>query len=125
MTLVQVAGTNGKGSVSAMLAAIFTSSGRRVGLFTSPHLVDLRERIRVGGVPIPEADVADGMEALGSLVARLDATMFETLTALALDHFAREGVEAAVLEAGLRGRLPLTSPGRPPLGGINPIELHH
>src|SRR5260370_27481955 len=97
-----------------MLAAILTSSGRRVGLFTSPHLLDLRERIRVGGVPIPEADIADGMEALGSLVARLDATMFETLTALALDHFAREGVEAAVLEAGPRGR-PLSSPpGRPP-----------
>ncbi len=125
MTLVQVAGTNGKGSVSAMLAAILTSSGRRVGLFTSPHLLDLRERIRVGGVPIPEADVADGMEALGSLVARLDATMFETLTALALDHFAREGVEAAVLEAGLGGRLDSTSVGRPAVEVITRIDLDH
>jgi dihydrofolate synthase / folylpolyglutamate synthase len=125
MTLVQVAGTNGKGSVSAMLAAILTSSGRRIGLFTSPHLVDLRERIRVGGVPIPEADVADGMEALGSLVARLDATMFETLTALALDHFAREGVEAAVLEAGLGGRLDSTSVGRPTVEVITRIDLDH
>ena len=125
MTLVQVAGTNGKGSVSAMLAAILTSSGRRVGLFTSPHLVDLRERIRVGGVPIPEADIADGMEALGSLVARLDATMFETLTALALDHFAREGVEAAVLEAGLGGRLDSTSVGRPAVEVITRIDLDH
>jgi len=125
MTLVQVAGTNGKGSVSAMLAAILTSSGRRVGLFTSPHLVDLRERIRVGGMPIPEADVADGMEALGSLVARLDATMFETLTALALDHFAGEGVEAAVLEAGLGGRLDSTSVGRPAVEVITRIDLDH
>jgi len=125
MTLVQVAGTNGKGSVSAMLAAILTSSGRRVGLFTSPHLLDLRERIRVGGVPIPEADIADGMEALGSLVARLDATMFETLTALALDHFAREGVEAAVLEAGLGGRLDSTSVGRPAVEVITRIDLDH
>jgi len=125
MTLVQVAGTNGKGSVSAMLAAILTCSGRRVGLFTSPHLVDLRERIRVGGVPIPEADVADGMEALGSLVARLDATMFETLTALALDHFAGEGVEAAVLEAGLGGRLDSTSVGRPAVEVITRIDLDH
>jgi dihydrofolate synthase / folylpolyglutamate synthase len=125
MTLVQVAGTNGKGSVSAMLAAILASSGRRVGLFTSPHLVDLRERIRVGGASIPEADVVDGMEALGSLVARLDATMFEALTALALDHFARENVEVAVLETGLGGRLDSTSVGRPAVEVITRIDLDH
>jgi dihydrofolate synthase/folylpolyglutamate synthase len=125
MTLVQVAGTNGKGSVSAMLAAILSSSGRRVGLYTSPHLVDLRERIRVGGAPIPESDVVDGMEALGSLVARLDATMFETLTALALDYFAREGVEVAVLETGLGGRLDSTSVGRPTVEVITRIDLDH
>jgi dihydrofolate synthase / folylpolyglutamate synthase len=125
MTLVQVAGTNGKGSVSAMLAATLTASGRRVGLYTSPHLVDLRERIRVGGAPIPESDVVDGMEALGSLVARLDATMFETLTALALDYFAREGVEVAVLETGLGGRLDSTSVGRPTVEVITRIDLDH
>jgi len=125
MTLVQVAGTNGKGSVSAMLAATLTASGRRAGLYTSPHLVDLRERIRVDGVPIPETDVVDGMEALGSLVARLDATMFETLTALALDHFAREGVEVAVLETGLGGRLDSTSVGRPAVEVITRIDLDH
>ena len=125
MTLVQVAGTNGKGSVSAMLAAILTSAGCRVGLYTSPHLVDLRERIRVGGAPIPEADVVDGMEALGTLVARLDATMFEALTALALDHFARESVEVAVLETGLGGRLDSTSVGRPAVEVITRIDLDH
>jgi len=125
MTLVQVAGTNGKGSVSAMLAAALSSSGRRVGLYTSPHLVDLRERIRLGGAPIPESDVVDGMEALGSLVARLDATMFETLTALALDYFAREGVEVAVLETGLGGRLDSTSVGRPAVEVITRIDLDH
>jgi dihydrofolate synthase/folylpolyglutamate synthase len=125
MTLVQVAGTNGKGSVSAMLAATLTASGRRVGLYTSPHLVDLRERIRVGGTPIPESDVVDGMEALGSLVARLDATMFETLTALGLDYFAREGVEVAVLETGLGGRLDSTSVGRPTVEVITRIDLDH
>lgn len=125
MTLVQVAGTNGKGSVSAMLAATLTASGRRVGLYTSPHLVDLRERIRVGGTPIPESDVVDGMEELGSLVARLDATMFETLTALALDYFAREGVEVAVLETGLGGRLDSTSVGRPTVEVITRIDLDH
>ena len=125
MTLVQVAGTNGKGSVSAMLAATLTASGRRVGLYTSPHLVDLRERIRVGGAQIPESDVVDGMEALGSLVARLDATMFEALTALALDHFARESVEVAVLETGLGGRLDSTSVGRPAVEVITRIDLDH
>jgi dihydrofolate synthase / folylpolyglutamate synthase len=125
MTLVQVAGTNGKGSVSAMLAATLTASGRRVGLYTSPHLVDLRERIRVDGAQIPESDVVDGMEALGSLVARLDATMFETLTALALDYFAREGVEVAVLETGLGGRLDSTSVGRPTVEVITRIDLDH
>jgi dihydrofolate synthase/folylpolyglutamate synthase len=125
MTLVQVAGTNGKGSVAAMTAAILQAAGRRVGLYTSPHLVDLRERIRVGGVPISESDVADGMEALGTLIARLDATMFEALTALALDHFAREGVDVAVLEAGLGGRLDSTSVGRPAVAVITRVDRDH
>jgi dihydrofolate synthase/folylpolyglutamate synthase len=125
MTLAQVAGTNGKGSVSAMLAAIVHATGRRVGLYSSPHLVDLRERIQVGGRPIPETDLADGVDALGSLVARLDATMFEALTALALDHFAHEGVEVAVLEVGLGGRLDSTTVGRPAVELITSIDYDH
>ena len=125
MTLAQVAGTNGKGSVSAMLAAIVRATGRRVGLYSSPHLVDLRERIQVGGRPIPETDLADGVDALGSLVARLDATMFEALTALALDHFAHEGVEVAVLEVGLGGRLDSTTVGRPAVELITSIDYDH
>ena len=125
MTLAQIAGTNGKGSVSAMLAAILQAAGRRVGLYSSPHLVDLRERIRVDGRPIPEADLADGVEALGTLIARLDATMFEALTALALDHFARESVEVAVLEVGLGGRLDSTTVGRPAVEVITSIDYDH
>ena len=125
MTLAQVAGTNGKGSVSAMLAAILQAAGRRVGLYSSPHLVDLRERIRVDGRPIPEADLADGMEALGTLIARHDATMFEALTALALDHFARQAVEVAVLEVGLGGRLDSTTVGRPAVEVITSIDYDH
>ena len=120
-----MAGTNGKGSVAAILAAILQAAGRRVGLYTSPHLQDLRERIRVDGRPIEEADLADGVEALGTLVARLDATMFEALTALALDHFASEGVELAVLEAGLGGRLDSTSVGRPSVEVITRIDYDH
>jgi dihydrofolate synthase / folylpolyglutamate synthase len=125
MTLAQIAGTNGKGSVSAMLAAIVRATGRRVGLYSSPHLVDLRERIQVDGQPIPEADLTDGVEALGTLIARLDVTMFEALTALALDHFAREGVEVAVLEVGLGGRLDSTTVGRPVVEVITSIDYDH
>src|SRR5437763_325443 len=99
--LVQIGGTNGKGSVAALLAAILKAAGHRVGLYTSPHLVSFRERIRVNAEAIPEDGVVDGVEALGTLVARLDAAMFEATTALALDHFAREAVDGAVLEVGL------------------------
>jgi dihydrofolate synthase / folylpolyglutamate synthase len=125
MILAQIAGTNGKGSVSAMLAAIVRATGRRVGLYSSPHLVDLRERIQVDGRLIPEADLADGVDALGTLIARLDATMFEALTALALDHFAHEGVEVAVLEVGLGGRLDSTTVGRPAVEVITSIDYDH
>src|SRR5437773_6073580 len=83
--LVQVGGTNGKGSVAAMLAAMLKAAGRRVGLYTSPHLVSFRERIRVNGEAIGTDAVVDGIEALGTLVARFDASMFEASTALALD----------------------------------------
>jgi dihydrofolate synthase/folylpolyglutamate synthase len=123
--LVQVGGTNGKGSVSAMLAAILRSAGHRVGLYTSPHLVSFRERIRVDGEPIPEDGVVDGVEALGTLVARFDATMFEATTALALDHFAREAVDVAVLEVGLGGRLDATTVGTPEVAVLARIDLDH
>jgi len=123
--IVQVGGTNGKGSVSAMLAAILEAAGHRVGLYTSPHLCDFRERIRVNGKPISEADVADGVEAIGTLVARLDATMFEAATALGLDHFAREGVDVAVLEVGLGGRLDATTVGEPVVEVLSRIDYDH
>jgi dihydrofolate synthase/folylpolyglutamate synthase len=123
--IVQVGGTNGKGSISAMLAAILEAAGRRVGLYTSPHLCDFRERIRVNGRPISEADVADGVEAIGTLVTRLDATMFEAATALGLDHFAREGVDIAVLEVGLGGRLDATTVGEPAVEVLSRIDYDH
>jgi dihydrofolate synthase/folylpolyglutamate synthase len=123
--LVQVGGTNGKGSVAAMLAAILRAAGRRVGLYTSPHLVSFRERIRVDGEAIGEDAVTDGVEALGTLVARFDATVFEATTALALDHFARESVEVAVLEVGLGGRLDATTVGAPEATVIARIDLDH
>ncbi|MGH7391343.1 MAG: bifunctional folylpolyglutamate synthase/dihydrofolate synthase, partial [Candidatus Rokuibacteriota bacterium] len=123
--IVQVGGTNGKGSVAAMLAAMLRAAGRRVGLYTSPHLVSFRERIRVDGGAIGEDAVADGVEALGTLVTRFDATMFEATTALALDHFARENVDVAVLEVGLGGRLDATTVGRPAAVVLSRIDLDH
>ncbi len=123
--LVQVGGTNGKGSTAAMLAAILKAAGRRVGLYTSPHLISFRERIRVDGEAIGEDDVADGFDAIATLVARVDATMFEATTALALDHFAREAVDVAVLEVGLGGRLDATTVGRPAASLIARIDLDH
>ena len=123
--LAQVGGTNGKGSISAMLAAILRAEGRRVGLYTSPHLVSFRERIRVNGEAIGEDAVVDGVEALGTLIARVDATVFEATTALALDHFARERVDIAVLEVGLGGRVDSTTVGVPAVTALGPIDFDH
>jgi dihydrofolate synthase/folylpolyglutamate synthase len=123
--LVQVGGTNGKGSIAALLSAILKAGGRRVGLYTSPHLCSFRERIRVNAEPIAPDAVVDGVDALGTLVARFDATMFEATTALALDHFAREAVDVAVLEVGLGGRLDATTVGRPAATVLGPIDLDH
>src|SRR5213592_4007752 len=124
-TIAQVGGTNGKGSTSALLAAMLKAAGRRVGLYTSPHLVSFRERIRVDGEPITPDAVVDGVDALGTLVARFDATMFEATTALALDHFAREAVDVAVLEVGMGGRLDATTVGVPAVTVLTRIDLDH
>jgi dihydrofolate synthase / folylpolyglutamate synthase len=124
-TIAQVGGTNGKGSVASLLAAILRAHGRRVGLYTSPHLVSFRERIRVNAEAISEDALADGVEALGTLIARLDASVFEATTALALDHFAREGVEVAVLEVGLGGRFDSTTVGTPAVTVLTSIDLDH
>ena len=123
--IVQVGGTNGKGSIAAMLAAILKAAGHRVGLYTSPHLCSFRERIRVNAEPIARDAVVDGVDALGTLVARHDATMFEASTALALDHFAREAVDVAVLEVGIGGRLDATTVGRPAATALGQIDVDH
>jgi len=124
-TIAQVGGTNGKGSVASTLAAVLRAQGRRVGLYTSPHLVSFRERIRVDAAAISEDAVSDGVEALGTQITRLDASMFEATTALALDHFAREAVEVAVLEVGLGGRFDSTTVGAPAVSVLTSIDLDH
>jgi dihydrofolate synthase / folylpolyglutamate synthase len=130
---ILVAGTNGKGSTSSFLAGILRASGLRVGLYTSPHLVDVRERIRVEDELIREEAFASCLtrvrRAAEAAVAEGDLpgppTYFEALTLLAFDHFRRSGVDAAVLEIGLGGRLDCTNIVEPELSVVTNIAKDH
>ena len=102
---IHVAGTNGKGSCSHTLAAILQASGLKVGLFTSPHLVDFRERIRVNGKMVSEKYVIDFVEEHRSFFEPLHPSFFELTTAMAFKYFAEQEVDVAVVEVGLGGRL--------------------
>ena len=122
---LHIAGTNGKGSCSHTLAAILQESGYRVGLYTSPHLVDFRERIRVNGVCIPEQYVIDFVEQERSFFEPLHCSFFELTTALAFKYFADQQVDVAVIEVGLGGRLDCTNIITPLLSVITNISLDH
>lgn len=122
---VHVAGTNGKGSTSHLIASALQASGLRVGLFTSPHLVDLRERIRINGQPIPEAEVVSFVEKHQAFLDTLQPSFFETMTALAFAYFVQEKVDVAVVEVGLGGRLDSTNVLYPMLSVITNIGLDH
>lgn len=127
VAILHVAGTNGKGSVCAMLDAILCASGRRTGLYTSPHLVDFRERVRVDGRKIDPGAVADGLTRIRALSEGWDhsPTFFEISTALALWFFAREGSEFVVLETGMGGRLDATNAVTPRVSVLTPIAMDH
>src|SRR6476619_4463710 len=114
-------GTNGKGSVSTLVAATLAESGWRVGLYTSPHLVSFRERIRVDGIPIGEDAVAMWTERLRPLILERKATFFEASTAIAFADFAARGAEVAVVVVGLGGRLDSPTVGRPLGSGLPKI----
>ncbi len=123
-------GTNGKGSVCAMLESTLRASGRRVGLYTSPHLVTFRERIRVAGDLIPEEDVTRGVERIRPHVDELDgrrmtATFFECVTALAFDYFRSQRIDLAVVEVGLGGRLDATNLVHPMLSIVTNVGMDH
>jgi dihydrofolate synthase/folylpolyglutamate synthase len=127
---LHVAGTNGKGSTCAFAAAILRASGRKVGLYTSPHLLRFDERIRVDGTPIPDSSFAQGVAAIlqafpQALVEGDPLTFFELTTVLALWHFARERVELAVLETGLGGRLDATNAVDSRVALVTRIGLDH
>ncbi|MCA1660423.1 MAG: bifunctional folylpolyglutamate synthase/dihydrofolate synthase [Verrucomicrobiaceae bacterium] len=124
---IHVAGTNGKGSVCAMIDSICRAEGYRTGLFTSPHLVSYRERIRVDGEMIEEQEVAEGLNAIRQRIADWDPhpTFFEITTALGLDHFTKRDCELVVLETGLGGRLDATNAITPIASVITPIGYDH
>jgi dihydrofolate synthase / folylpolyglutamate synthase len=122
-----VAGTNGKGSTAAMLHQILTAGGYRVGLYTSPHLDAFTERIRVGDQDITEKDVTGYIHEIweGTNRADISLTFFEFVTVMALLHFARERVDAAVIEVGLGGRLDATNLVRPVVSIVTSISMDH
>lgn len=122
---IHIGGTNGKGSCSHTIAAVLQSAGYRVGLYTSPHLVDFRERIRVDGVMIPEERVVRFVEEERSFFEPLHPSFFELATVLAFKHFAEEGVDIAVVEVGLGGRLDCTNIIQPDLCVITNISFDH
>lgn len=122
---VHIAGTNGKGSTAAYLEAIFRQAGYRTGIFTSPHLVDFRERIRVNGVLIEKRFITGFIRKNKANIIRQKITFFEVCTALAFDYFARRKVEIAIIETGLGGRLDATNVLRPLVSVISDISFDH
>ena len=122
---IHVAGTNGKGSTSHLIAAALQASGLKVGLFTSPHLVSLTERIRINGRPIDEEEVAAWVTKHQAFLDELQPSFFETITALGFDYFVREKVNVAVVETGLGGRLDSTNVLTPILSVITNIGMDH
>ena len=122
---IHVAGTNGKGSVSHIIASVLQQAGYRTGLFTSPHLQDFRERIRVDGEMIPKQKVVNFVDKHHDKMVELELSFFEMTAALAFDYFAQSDVEVAVIETGLGGRLDATNIIVPVVSVITNIGLEH
>lgn len=122
---IHVAGTNGKGSTSHMLAAIFQAAGYKTGLYTSPHLKDFRERIKVNGQVCSEAFVVEFTHGIEPMIQEISPSFFEITVAMAFDYFAKEQVEIAIIEVGLGGRLDSTNIIDPELSVITNIGYDH
>lgn len=129
LRFIHVAGTNGKGSTCAMIESIYRLSGRRTGLFTSPHLVSFGERIQIQGRPIAHDRVIAAVEKLQEWITRIDQpeppTFFECVVVMALDYFAEQGCDVVVWETGLGGRLDATNIVQPLLSVITTIDFDH
>jgi len=122
---IHIAGTNGKGSVSHMLASVLQKSGLKTGLYTSPHLLDFRERIRINGKPIPEEEVVGFVDRHQDIIEEISPSFFEMTVAMAFEHFNRQIVDVAVIETGLGGRLDSTNIISPVISIITNISLDH
>jgi dihydrofolate synthase / folylpolyglutamate synthase len=126
LRFIHVAGTNGKGSVCAMIDSICRSAGMKTGLFTSPHLIRFNERIQINGLPIDDADVVAGIRRIRELIEEeRHPTFFEITTALAFHYFQVKGVDLVVLETGLGGRLDATNVVRPLVSVVTAIDMDH
>ena len=122
---IHVGGTNGKGSTTSLIASVLTAAGYKVGLFTSPHLVDFRERIRINGEMISEEEVVSFVERTRPLIESVGPSFFEYTTLMAFEHFHTHEVDYAVIEVGLGGRLDSTNVILPKLSIITNISLDH
>lgn len=122
---VHIAGTNGKGSSSHMIASVLQSAGYKTGLYTSPHLKDFTERIRINGQPIGEREVVDFTERIQAAIDEIDPSFFELTVAMAFDHFSRNHVDIAVIETGLGGRFDSTNVVLPLISLITGISPDH
>ena len=122
---VHIAGTNGKGSTSHFLASILQSSGYKTGLYTSPHLKDFRERIKINGEMIAENGVVDFIESNKQIIEKIQPSFFELCVAMAFHHFAKEKVDIAVIEVGMGGRLDSTNIIQPEVSLITNISFDH
>lgn len=122
---IHIAGTNGKGSTSHMLAGILQQAGYKTGLYTSPHLKDFRERIRINGKMVPKSFVKNFVKVQKNTIEEIEPSFFEVTVAMAFDYFAEEKVDIAIIEVGLGGRLDSTNIITPELSVITNISLDH
>lgn len=122
---IHIGGTNGKGSTSHMLAAVLQEAGYKTGLYTSPHLIDFRERIRINGEMINESYVVEFTEEIKLLIEEINPSFFEVTVAMAFSYFAQNSVDIAIIEVGLGGRLDSTNVITPELSIITNISLDH
>lgn len=122
---IHVAGTNGKGSTAHMIASVLQEAGYKTGLYTSPHLIDFRERIKINGKPIPKENVVQFVESSKNLMLSIKPSFFELTVGMAFDYFASERVDIAVIEVGLGGRLDSTNVISPEVSTITNIGFDH
>lgn len=125
LKIIHIAGTNGKGSTAALINSILIAHGYKVGLYTSPHLINFNERIRVNGVTITDEEIIYFMNRVEPAINKIRSTFFEVTTAMAFDHFNYNNVDIAIIETGLGGRLDSTNVVNPRLTVMTPISLDH